>query len=732
MYQAKRMHLIFFTTPILFLHLFCAIFKPAISVAPYTRVVEKFGTVYLNIQADCPFSNPYDSQDIQMDAIITAPDGQILTLPCFYKTGATGDSHWEARFTPLKSGQYSYHIQTVNQSHQETDTKINRMQKVRSKIYLLNVMDSRLDGFLRINPNSNYDFLFDSGKPFRGVGLNLCWGYEPKWGDEKVYQYETFLDELAKNKGDFFRIWMCPWNLPLEWTKVVTYEPFVDDYQNWDKTFYHSAGLFLVSGKTDYTEDDMDRVVLPAHSTESIIYKMPEIKNFKLKLFYKNSIAATDIQCFSSADNQKYERVTQMEFSQTWDTFENWHRLFIASLGELPAGTNYIKIEFNWSQPDAAHLAGITIGYNKPTDILNAPGLGRYYQKTAERLDEILNICKEKGLYVMLTHDYHGIFKPKLDSWGSNDEWRRNPYNAVNGGPCKTPQEFFTNPEAKRIYQNRLRYMVARWGYSPNLAVWEFWNEIDNVMTGQEVPAQDIVNWHQEMADYLKQIDPYHHIVSTSVTYRKIPGLWEIKNLDITQHHNYGPTENMRESILEYTGTFNKPDVVGEFSLGWKGPGKDFPVELYEGEFHRGLWRGLFSPTPIIPMTWWWQWHFEQNHYYHFKPVADFVTLMLTNKVKSINDIVVRCEDQKVETRGLESDDHYYIWIYNKNKESLNHLNLTISAIPDGKFLLQIFDTWTDQYRNKIEIELKNGQIILGEMQLPAEKDMALYLKRME
>ncbi len=36
----------------------------------------------------------------------------------------------------------------------------------------------------------------------------------------------------------------------------------------------------------------------------------------------------------------------------------------------------------------------------------------------------------------------------------------------------------FTNEQAREFYRKRLRYTVARWGYSPHVLCWEFGNEI--------------------------------------------------------------------------------------------------------------------------------------------------------------------------------------------------------------------------------------------------------------
>ena len=687
-----------------------------ISVNPASNLIKLYETLYIKINLGHPFQNPYNPEDIRVDVIINAPNGDILVLPCFYTAGPSKKSEWEARFTAMQTGTHSYHIQTIN-----------RQDTSNSKTYHVEVEESNSDGFLRLNKNSIYSFVFDSGKRLRGVGMNLGWELQSQW----KHSYETYFDELEKNNANFIRTWMCPWNLPLEWTRVLNYETFIDELENWDKTFSYSPGLMIVSGKTKFTEDDTNRVTIQSNSHETIIYNLNNIKRFKIKLFYHQQLSTDRIKCYSSMDNKTYSPI-DIEFSQTWNTHEDWHRIFIAYISDLPDGINYLKIEFLDNLEGSPHLANVLIEHGEPRDILDAPGLGRYYQKTANRLDEVFRYAEEKGIYIMLVHDYHGIFKSYIDRWASNAEWRSNPYNTANGGPCQTQEDFFTNAEAKKIYKNKLRYLVARWGYSTHLGCWEFWNEIDNVMAWQNVSEAAIVSWHKEMADYLKSIDPYKHLVSTSVTYREISGLWNIENLDFTQHHNYGPTKDMKESILKYTETYHKPDVVGEFSLGWKGPGKDHPVELYEGELHNGIWRGMFSPTPILPMTWWWEWHYDQKHYYHFRTAADFLSIMLKGNDDVLQELSVNSANTNIETMGLKSGNHLFVWLSNANEEVQTDLTLNILEVGNSRYLVEYYDTWTGQYSHAIEIKSINGQLILNDVQLKSGKDMALWLKPVE
>ena len=687
-----------------------------ISVKPSADRLRMFEILTVQIGLPCPFANPFDPEDIRVDAVITAPDGKELVLPCFYKSGASGASQWEARFTPMQAGSHAYRIQVFR-----------RGDVSNSRAYRLDVTDAKRakrDGFLHLDPRTQYDFVFDSGRRFRGVGMNLGWEMQ----SEFRHPYEAYFDELEKNRANFFRTWMCTWNLPLEWTRVNQYETFVDELADWSKAFSHTPGLALVSGKYAFTEDDTNRVTIKSDSSQALVYHLNEIRRFKIKCFYRGRLSTEKIRCSYSRDNVSYNPIP-IEFSQTWNTQDDWQRIFIAYIADLPDSSNYLKIEFLNGLEGSPHLGNVLIEYGRPTNILDAPGLGRYYAKTADRLDVLFRLAEQKGLYIMLTLDYHGVFKSYMDRWASNAEWRTNPYNADNGGPCRNPEDFFTNAEAKKFYKNRLRYLVARWGYSTHLACWEFWNEIDNVMEWQKVPAAAIAGWHEEMADFLKQIDPYGHLVSTSVSYREIPGLWEIKNLDFTQHHNYGPTANMKESILKYAERFKKPDVVGEFALGWKGPGKDYPVDLYEGELHDGIWRGLFSPTPVLPLTLWWEWHYAQRHYGHFKTASDFVQWMLKNQEQELQDCPVSCVEPQIETMGLRSGKQIFVWLKNLGTEGRNGCTLRMEGLESGKLRVVMVDTWTGLFSKEMEREVRDGVLFLDGISLKGGRDVALWIR---
>ena len=230
------------------------------------------------------------------------------------------------------------------------------------------------------------------------------------------------------------------------------------------------------------------------------------------------------------------------------------------------------------------------------------------------------------GIQVLLCLDYHGQLNTTPDYWGGGDNWKNNPYNAANGGPCRKPNDFFTSVVAKEIYKKRLRYLVARFGAFSNVAVWEFWNEIDNVIGVLNPP--DVVAWHAEMAAYLKSIDPCRHLVSTSLSGRWWPELWSVAGIDLAQIHSYGqasPASVAPPAAAKYNSTFHKPVIVGEYGTDWRGYAKD--GDPHSRGLHQALWGTLTSGFAGSAQTWWWESIHADNLYFHFKAARTFLDL---------------------------------------------------------------------------------------------------------
>ena len=195
-----------------------------------------------------------------------------------------------------------------------------------------------------------------------------------------------------------------------------------------------------------------------------------------------------------------------------------------------------------------------------------------------------------------------------------------NPYNAKNGGPCARPADFWTNPEARRLYQKRLRYLIARWGYSPNVFAWEFWNEVP------ETPAT--AAWVAEMAAYLKRHDPNRHLVST--TYGNA-ATWKCPDVDFTMTHMYGQAGNTADFTRQIERDaraalpYDKPYLLAEFGIDWQTGDQRWDRKRSGLNMHNGAWAAMMSGAAGTAMLWYWDSYVHPSNLYHIlTPVRKF------------------------------------------------------------------------------------------------------------
>ncbi len=261
------------------------------------------------------------------------------------------------------------------------------------------------------------------------------------------------------------------------------------------------------------------------------------------------------------------------------------------------------------------------------TDLNNKAfgGLKKYNQQNAAHLDWLLDECDKKELYLLL-----GLNTSGGESSTVNPPWSQNPYNAKNGGPCQTQGEFFKNNEAKAILKNRLKYIVARYGYSKNIMAWNLFIEADGIKDYKNY-KKDVVEWNGEMSAYLKNIDVNHHLVTTSYSSKvENENTWKLPGIDFTQTHSYVKTELPEKRIVQanraYLDKFKKPTLTAEFGIDPANVDLNNldPHGIY---FHNVLWSSVMGGAMGTALTYWWHNYIDpQNLYYHFKTLAAFVS----------------------------------------------------------------------------------------------------------
>lgn len=225
---------------------------------------------------------------------------------------------------------------------------------------------------------------------------------------------------------------------------------------------------------------------------------------------------------------------------------------------------------------------------------------GRYDLLLLRRLDRLFEAVEERGVYLMPCLEMFADFRvtPPYPYWNDNA------YNARNGGPCATVSEFFTHPEARRLYRNKLRYFVARYGYSTALFCIQLFAEANYI---ENYNADAVRAWHREMAAYVHSIDPYGHLVSTSMAAwdsqdRK---LFALPDLDIVLNEVYNANDfaaKLAYDNAQILRTYGKPVFVAELGITFEYITATDPNGIH---IHNAAWASALSGGAGAPSFWW-------------------------------------------------------------------------------------------------------------------------------
>lgn len=378
-----------------------------------------------------------------------------------------------------------------------------------------------------------------------------------------------------------------------------------------------------------------------------------------------------------------------------WESRTNDDSKFFRELHERHDIYNYENLIPKFAENGGNFVRVWMCSWNFPIDRKNNFNNSRYkpaeeyFNRSAvEKLDQFIELCEKENVYVML---------------------------CIEQGDVLADHNFFIDSESKKRYKNRLRYIVAKWGYSPNVAMWEFFNEIDNIKfrnAGNPIPDEAIVAWHDEMSTYLKELDPYNHIVTTSISHRDIEGLNSVKNIDINQKHIYNNTDILSSEIVKYVEEFKKPYIIGEFGREWDWSKNfdDFSHEM-DIDFKRGLWYGIFSPTPVTPMSWWWEYFDARRLTPYFRGVREINDRMLDAGKGEFEPLAINAGE--LHAYSVKCGDEVYVYVYNPN----NSTNITDIEIilpeANGKYKGESYEPTMRVYEEVKYIDVADGQITL-------------------
>ncbi len=264
----------------------------------------------------------------------------------------------------------------------------------------------------------------------------------------------------------------------------------------------------------------------------------------------------------------------------------------------------------NWTRIWACHWDSKNPWWPEPKSVRH--DRDTLWQPALDRWTKIMGEAEKNSVGVQFVLFHHGQVTTEV-----NPNWNDHPWNSANpGGWLKSPVEFFTDHEAKRRCKVWVREAVARYGHLQSIFAWELFNEVEWVDAARKAKHWDLVTkWHAEMARYIRSIDAYDHLITTSSAVEQ-KALWD--EMDIVEPHTYPASIGAAVSAMDSSSN-HKPMLFGEF-----GPAGG-SVDNAKTDLVDGIYAGLLSNHAGAAQYWYWDTVQKQQLYPIYKRARGIV-----------------------------------------------------------------------------------------------------------
>ena len=245
-------------------------------------------------------------------------------------------------------------------------------------------------------------------------------------------------------------------------------------------------------------------------------------------------------------------------------------------------------------------------------------GAGRYHQGHAWALDQFLDRAEALGMRVNVSIFNHGMAR---NGGGAEDDWKFHPYGVDQGGWLTGPAGLFEDDRAFAKQRALFRYLAARYGDSPAVLGWKLWAEVNLA----NAPQGSIRDWHARASAAFRELDPWHHPVTShwcgdwNSVDREIAATPTITYLTIDAYKGDDTLiadllcRSTRDPLARGQGLAwaKKPVLTTEFG---GSPGATSRPRL-RAEHAIGPWAGMVAGHAGSPMLWWFEWIDQEDRF---------------------------------------------------------------------------------------------------------------------
>lgn len=334
-------------------------------------------------------------------------------------------------------------------------------------------------------------------------------------------------------------------------------------------------------------------------------------------------------------------------------------------------------------------------------------------------IDSVLESLEEEELFVVFTLWDHSQLRDNNHPWSDGNWFNNNGFSNLS-----SLADFFVNDEAWLWQSNLYHYIIARYGYSSSIAMWQTVSEIDGTNAFNQTDT-----WHIKVNDYFKDNDPYQHLTTASLSGDVI---WNEghKTMDVPQVHIYQDLlnsvfipniTNTADVIASYTQSMwnnnDKPNWIGEFGV-LNNP-LDINENYYPEVFHHALWSALSNGAALTPAEWndFFDWEVMTTE---MKNHSRYFSLFIENiPMAQWNPSPIEIIDDSITTKswGILGNSGGIIWTQDKLLAGLNindtrtlkttrsNLAIYLPAISEGIYKVTPFNTWQGEFIESFDID---------------------------
>ena len=214
---------------------------------------------------------------------------------------------------------------------------------------------------------------------------------------------------------------------------------------------------------------------------------------------------------------------------------------------------------------------------------------------------------------------YHLAVMPVLGVWadwndGSKGErwhaWEKNPFNAVRGGPARSPAELCEPGTCRALWLKRLAILVQHWEGRRCIVAWEVFSELDLLTGASEAKG---ASFTEAAAEVIRGADRSRRPVTCSLAgINEWPRLFKSDAVELVQVHPYGDAgqadldELILRTVRQRLASYGKPVLIGECGLDWRPPRGTLDVsERAQIGIRHAIWAAVVSGAMNGRMLWW-------------------------------------------------------------------------------------------------------------------------------